>query len=189
MFETVGHHTFENRGMSSDIKNAPYPCTDKDSFLGRGYYFWEDNLAFSKHWGQLWYLNKGKQYYIGQTKIKCDRCDFFDLVGVREHQRLLCGWAELLGRKRSKLSNWTIGKIIEILKRASKDPENVFYNEFNYKVIRAADDRLFKLSNEVRFTDGNDAFMDLNPCYIICVISINGIISTPIEMVHASKKA
>lgn len=185
-FETIGHHTFENRGQD-DAENAPYRCTDVNAFLGKGYYFWEDNLVFAKHWGGVWYLKQEKEYFVGETTIKCDQGDFFDLVGSRVHQKFIRETVKLLATKRAKLSAWPIGKIIEILKAASKDPDNEFYEKFNYHVIRAADDASLKLSQEHKFADNNNSYMDLNPCYIICVTFINGIISTPIKVVHSSK--
>ena len=184
-FETIGHHTFENRGQD-DAKNAPYRCIDVNAFLGRGYYFWEDNLVFAKHWGGIWYVNNGKKYFIGETTIVCDQGDFFDLVGSRTHQKMVREIAKLLATKRPRLSGWPIGKIIEFLKAASKDPDDPFYEKFKYRVIRAADDASLKLSHEHKFADDKNSYMDLNPCYIICVTFINGIISTPIKVVHAS---
>lgn len=186
LFETLGHHTFENRN-ANDVENAPYRCSDVNAFLGRGYYFWEDNLPFAKFWGGVWYIDYDKKYFIGETEIKCNGADFFDLVGDRHHQKFLKETARFLAAKRPRTSGWPIGKIIEFLKGASKDPDDVFFEKFEYKVIRAVDDSAVKLSQNYRFTDGNISYMDLNPCYIICVTFIKDIISTPLRVVHASK--
>jgi len=187
-FETIGHHTFENRGHQNDVQNAPYRCVDSNAFLGRGYYFWDDNLPFAKHWGGKWYIERQKKYYIAETIIQCHKEDFFDLVGERKHQKLLRDTAKSLATKRPSLSGWPIGKIIEFLKAASLDPDSPFYQKFTFKVIRAADDASLKLSQTQVFSDENAfSYMDLNPCYIICVTFIKGIISTPIKVVHASK--
>lgn len=184
--ETIGHHTFENRN-ANDVDGAPYRCSDVNAFLGRGFYFWEDNLAFAKFWGGKWYIDIGKKYFIGETEIKCVKSDFFDLVGDRQHQKFLKETAKILAAKRPRTSGWPIGKIIELLKAASKDPDDMFFAEFEYKVIRAVDDSAIKLSQNYQFSEENINYMDLNPCYIICVTFIKGIISTPLRVVHASK--
>ena len=184
-FETIGHHTFENR-RGDDIINAPYKCDDTKAFLGRGYYFWEDNLPFAKHWGGRWYHEKGKKYFVGEALIECDHAEFFDLIGSRSDQNFLREAAKLIAQKNSKLSAWPIGRIIEVLKAANLDPDGVFYQKFNFKVLRAADNASTQLAKPVKFTVGLPNYTDLYPCYIICVTFIKGIISTPLKLVHSS---
>jgi hypothetical protein len=184
-FETIGHHTFENRGQN-DERHAPYKCSDTNAFLGRGYYFWEDNLPFAKHWGGVWYIQIGKKYFIGEFTISCDISSFFDLVGNRSHQKFIRETAKILARKRPGLSSWPVGKIIEFLKAASKDPDDYFFEKFNYLVIRAADDSALKTSEKIKFAGNKENSADLNPCYIVCVVDKNEILSSPIKIVHAS---
>jgi hypothetical protein len=184
-FTTIGHQTFENRG-GEDVKHAPYKCSDVNAFLGRGYYFWEDNLPFAKHWGGIWYINLGKKYFVGEFTIKCEIDSFFDLVGNRTHQKTLRETAKLLAKRRAGLSAWPIGKIIEFLKAASKDPDDIFFEKFDYLVIRAADDTAQKTSEKYKFADNKYNSADLNPCYIICVLVKNEILSSEIAVVHTS---
>ena len=187
IFTTIGHHTFENRGGQDNNKHAPYKCNDINAFLGKGYYFWEDNLAFAKHWGGIWYNNKNrKKYFVGEFTITCGLASFFDLVGNRNHQKIIRETAKLLAKRRAGLSAWPIGKIIEFLKAASKDPDDIFFEKFNYLVIRAADDTALKTSEQHKFADSKLNSADLNPCYIICVLVKNEILSSEIKVVHTS---
>lgn len=187
-FETIGHHTFEDRGKD-DAKNAPYKCTDGNAFLGRGYYYWEDNLQLAKHWGGLRYIEHGKHYFVGESPISFDRDEFFDLIGDRKHQTYLLEISKMLTKKRPEKGTWPIGKVIEFLKASNIDPDGEFYDKFKFKLIRAVDDNFLKFKKNAKFATTQQSFTDLNPCYIICVTEKKGILLEPISIVHASKQA
>jgi len=186
LFTTIGHHTFENRGVPGDIPNAPYFCREVNAFLGRGFYFWEDNLPFAKHWGGIWYIDKGLRYYVGEVDISCSSELFFDLVGNRDDQKFFKIAVRILASRRAQLSSWPIGKIIEFLKAASKDPDDEFHTKFDYMAIRAADNSSTRHADIRKFAESNASYADLNPCYIICVTVRNEIISTPVRVVYTA---
>jgi hypothetical protein len=186
-FDTVGQHTCEDRRPGDEAK-APFMCLDVNAFLGRGYYFWEDNLQLAKHWGGERYHKKGKAYLVGETPISCDWNDFFDLVGNRQHQKFLVSIMNMLVSKRQALHGWPIGRIIEFLKGANTDPEGQYFGKFTYKVFRAVDDSFRVFEKDTAFAETQHNYVNLNPCYIICVIDQKGIILHPLTIVHRSKK-
>ena len=185
-FETIGHHTFEDRGKD-DAKNAPYKCTDINAFLGRGYYYWEDNLQLAKYWGGLRYIDHGKHYFIGQSFISSDGNGFFDLIGNRKHQTYLYEVSKMLAQKRPEKGTWPIGRVIGFLKASSIDPDGEFYDKFKFKLIRAVDGSLLKFKKNAKFATTQQNFTDLNPSYIICVTEKKGILLEPILIVYTSK--
>lgn len=186
-FETVGYHTFEDRSHPNDVRNAPFKSNDANAYLGRGYYYWERNLQLGKLWGGLHYYEKGKQYHVGESKLRCHRSIFFDLVGDMEQQEMLLTLSRLLAKKRPARHNWPIGKMIEFLKASSFDPDSEFFDKFNFKLIRAADDNFSKLKPEkTKFAEDQKSFMELNPCYIICVLNTQDIVLGSILVVHSS---
>lgn len=188
--ETVGHHVCKNTGEKDVLGKAPFPSTREDKFLGDGYYFWEDNEQLAKAWGGKTYHKKGIPYCVCQFALTFDREQFYDLIGSREHQKHLVGVRKFLTQRRQALHGWPIGKVIDFLREAnsSDDPEyEVFKGEFEYTVIRAADDSDTAVQDLLKFAKDQPNVADLNPCYIICVIDIKKVVLGPIKVVHASK--
>lgn len=185
-FETIGHHTCEDR-LPEDENRAPFLCTDTNSFLGKGYYFWEENIPMGKHWGSVWYMALGKEYLVCEFAIQCDFHELFDLVGNRRHQHFLASVRKKLAGKRPEKYKWPIGKLLELLRR-SNTIAGPFEGQFSYKLIRAVDNSFAKMSQETLFSETRENFIDLNPCYIICVTDKKGIILELNGVVHKSKK-
>ncbi|MFL0682002.1 MAG: hypothetical protein ACJLTB_02045 [Algoriphagus aquaeductus] len=191
-FETIGHHVCEDTGEEDVRKKAPFPSTRPDKFLGHGYYFWEDNLHLSKEWGGKIYHNRGKPYVVCEFSIACQSNEFYDLVGNRSHQKYILKIRDLLTKKMRSLHNWPIGKIIDFLREAndSEDPEfGIFKGMFPFSTVRAVDNSYSSSRDLTKFSRSQPNFTELNPCYIICVININRVNLSPIEIVHASKGA
>jgi hypothetical protein len=193
-YVTIVQHTFENR-QPGDEARAPFHCTDANAYLGRGFYFWDDNLPLGKYWGGLRYHNHDLAYHVIEGPFECDRNDFFDLVGSREHQKFLIGVRIKLAGKRPNTATWPIGKIIQFVRNASKDPDHEYYKKFDFKAIRAVDvsfslpkDQIETAMAEVNFAGDSGSYTYLNPCYIICVIDKNALVLGPFTLVHSSQK-
>lgn len=187
MFETVGHHVFENRKPGDDSR-APFYSNNVGSFLGRGYYYWDDHLELAKTWGYIWHKKHGRDYYVLESAIAIDRDYFFDLVGNRGHQKYIIEVDSILKRRRPDKGNWPLGRVIEFLKAATQDTDDVFANKFPYKVIRAADkDYSGVKRKEMKFSVDEPTVIHLNPCYILCVIDKEGCIGNS-KIVYSSRK-
>lgn len=194
-FTTICQHTFEDR-LPGDENKAPFHCLDTNSFVGRGFYFWDDNLQVAKYWGGLRYHNKGLPYLVGEAPFECDWNDFFDLVGSRRHQKFLLDVRRTLAGRRPQRTSWPIGNLIEFLKASNIDPECEYFNKFNFKAIRAVDDSFslpkdqIELMKELtQFAGDTGNYTYLNPCYLICVISKKDISLKQLTVVHSSKQA
>jgi hypothetical protein len=173
--DTIGHHTCSNScGYDYVFENAPFRAEfsekeGKKPFLGSGYYFWEDNLPMAKEWGNAHY--KG-QYCILKTVIQVSNNIFFDLVGSMKHINMLKILQAKFQENKFSRDNWELGKFIEFLK--DRESEEKYKGIFPYQVIRAVDN-LPKPKWIMRFVKGKKHFTNLDPRYIICIISLDNV--------------
>ena len=171
--KTLGHHTTENRdNVAYILQNGAFfsslePDTHHVPFLGEGYYFWDDNEEMAHFWGEK---TKRGAYCVFTSDLVIDDATFLDLVGSRQCQKWLLGWANRLEERDGK--KWAVGNLIEYLKYLSKYLNNEAI--FPFKVIRAAD---YSQPNSVQmrlsFSERKNLknkYTVINPVYIICVL-------------------
>ena len=175
MFKTVGHQTLEFRNNTDDVeKNGPFPVENvSTSFLGSGYYFWDNHIELAHWWGD-WRIKK--QYIIGECEIGVERNDFFDLVGSRDDQINLQNIIDKLN-----LKDLSIGEIIEVLKGMEKNVTGIF----PYKAIRAVDNSI-KLSfsqEKYLFQSDKASFSILSPMYMICLLDKKELLLSPFKVI------
>ena len=168
MFQTVVHQTLEDRGNPENIENhGPFPVLNvKNSYLGAGYYFWDDHIELAHWWGK-YYVKK--DYVICEGKLSVEKDKFLDLVGSRQDQKYFSFMIEKLG-----MQNESIGTIIESLKEMDMKPN--FKGVFPYKVIRAMDVTSKSTSVEKSFASGKKGMANLAPQIMICLIKKNKVI-------------
>ncbi len=66
--------------------NAPFLSMGQLAFLGKGYYFWEDNVDLAHWWGDV---HCNSEYVICEGSIHVDEDKFLDIVGNTRHHRYL----------------------------------------------------------------------------------------------------
>jgi hypothetical protein len=183
MIQTYGHHTIENNGekISNRIKIGPVKSLVLDEegkpkkrppFVGDGYYFWEDNLDAAEWWGGVHYTLLKKEYRIFRIDLTLDYADnsFFDLVGNRQHLKLL---AKLIDKTKKKIDcdGWVLHNYIAYWKVMNSRTEGVF----PYKMIRFNDSNMnpkIQMPISLRATKNMTL---LNPFYIVCVFDLEDI--------------
>lgn len=173
MFKTVVHQTIDLTDDAEKVENdGPFKArTAKQSYLGLGYYFWDNHIELAHWWGKI---HCGNSYYICDSEFHIDYEDFFDIVGRREHQIFLRDTINKL-----KWNNLSIGQIIEGLKKMNITHPTT--GIFPYKAIRAID--LEKVVNDddvyhysEREKDGITTKLgiaNLSPSIIICLLEKN----------------
>jgi hypothetical protein len=178
-YHTIGHQTLEDRDNADYVEgNGPFQADRPDPYLGRGYYFWEDNCAMAEYWGET---QKRGNYIICKSNIFLDDNLHFDLMGNRQHQKLLLSLKEKFERK-----DWPIGKFIEFLKELSKKKncEKIF----PFKIIRAMDSARHDI-DEIKeyFNKRNKGYANLNPIVIICLTEKNSLFLHSYKIIHPEK--
>ncbi len=179
MFKTIAHQTLENRDNNEEIEaNGPFPVEKVEkSFLGEGYYFWDNHIELAKWWGKVHCKNK---YAICESDFEISKTEFLDLVGSREDQIHFLSLIELLDMK-----DQSLGKIIGAL----KDLEKMDVGIFSYKAIRAVDNVAKKkfAQPKYRFSDeiNKNSYSVLNPMYMICLLEKNDVILQSYKVVFS----
>ena len=75
MIKSFGYQTIEKRLETVEyrLRRGPWKSLMVDGngrpkrhppFAGEGYYFWEDNMDAAEWWGDVHYIQKGKEYRI-----------------------------------------------------------------------------------------------------------------------------
>ncbi len=112
-------------------------------------------------WGNMKYNNK---YYVIESELELKSDYFLDLVGNRKHMKFMVTVMKQYAGNR----NWSIGALIEFLKKLSEIDAKVF----PFKVIRAVDNSITK-QTKYYFVEGKPNFTDLTPRIAICLLDLN----------------
>lgn len=179
MFSTVVHQTLQDLDNADHVEeHGPFKATSEKSYLGLGYYFWDDHIELAKFWGEVHCKNN---YIICEADFELSYDYFLDLVGNRQNQKYFHEVAQMLGAQ-----TWSMGKIIEFLKDLEKKPERK--GIFPYKAVRAVDinDSKFKPTN-YRFVEGQLRYVNMNPRLIICLFEKNKLILTTYKIIYPEK--
>ncbi len=163
MFETIVHHTVQDLHNPQYVEdNAPFKMVNKGkgTYLGQGYYFWDNHFELACWWGEVHCNNK---YMVCEANFEIPNSDFCDLVGSRADQMYFQECIEML-----KAEVNTMGAIIDLLIALEQRPERK--GIFSYKAIRAVD--IYKGAfpqHLVNFNTGKDGITLLNPKFIVCL--------------------
>jgi hypothetical protein len=180
-FETIVHQTLvDNEDPDRIEAEGPYAASDiANSYLGSGYYFWDDHIELAHWWGEKHV--KG-DYVICEGELTVDKSLFFDLVGCRQD---MIYFKDIISRM-PQLRNLEIGKIIEILKEMSKNPNKS--ELFPFKVIRAVVKSKTSYTEEVvDFAKNKPGKMTLTPQIFICLVEKNKLHLQAFKVVYPSK--
>lgn len=169
--KTKIQHTCKTIGGKKEVlKNAPFLATDdvrkkKYQFLGEGYYFWDDNIEMANIWGKF-HINN--DYFIVEMDLEFSSNDCFDIVGNRQHQKLIFKTFDELKKRGYNKKHWQLSNIINLLKKLNKKNENTF----PYKMIRAIDYMPRKEYKQLKlhFVQ-NKHYTIINPKMVICVLN------------------
>lgn len=171
MTQRVLYQTLENRENTEDIEhNAPYECTRRNAWLGRGFYFWDTFIDLAHLWGKHSY--KGN-YCICRVSCEYEDDDILDLVSNTEQIRDLCRITKYLEDEYGK--RLTVSFIMEYLRSKTKFP---------YKMIRAESQETFNDLKEYRrcFVEGHRSYLSLCPAIQCCVVD-KSVLKLPVRIV------
>lgn len=179
MFKTIAHQTLENRNNNEDVEaNGPFSVEDPTkSFLGEGYYFWDNHIELAKWWGKFHCRDK---YIICESEFEIEKTDFLDLVGSREDQ---IHFSNLM--KQLNMEGQALGKIIGALKDLEKEDKGIF----SYKAIRAVDNKAKKSFEQIQYKFSEEknkpSYSVFNPMYMICLLEKNDVILQSYKVVFS----
>lgn len=92
------YQTVEDRENPDYVEqHGPFICTNKNAWLGEGYYFWDTIIELAHWWGNLCYKDSG--YIICQSACDDKLEKVFDLVGRPEHLIEMKRCSEIITKK------------------------------------------------------------------------------------------
>ena len=148
---------------------GPTLADNDDEWLGKGYYFWDNNIDDAHWWGNIHYSGS---YIITKSAYDYHSTEYLDLVSLREHKEYIqkaCFYLEKRAKKLGREEKITIGKVIEILKKSDRN--------FKFKAIRACPVPI--KSKRISFDTDGQCLMFPNAKYQICVIDKVFLIEEP----------
>lgn len=181
LFQTTVHHTVRDLDNADYIEdNAPFATTDVNtSYLGSGYYFWDNHIELAHDWG---FIHCDNEYVICEGELTVSDILFLDLVGNRNDQILLSNLIDNI----PGLSELSMGEIIEFLKNLEARPNNK--GVFPFKVIRAIDISKTRYNViSINFAKYKKGFTTLNPKMIICLTEKNQLLLKSLKIIYPNE--
>lgn len=160
--DRILYQTVEDRSNPDYIEQyGPFKCTNKNSWLGHGYYFWDTFIDIAHWWGELNYRKNG--YIICQSSCDGDLEKVYDLVGKPELFKEIEQVAAII-RQRNNTEFVYVPEIFEYLKQKTS-----FLSR--YKAIRVYPLETLPNHNvRYRFNRKNRAFIDTRPAIQFCIL-------------------
>lgn len=159
-FKKLFHTVRDNNDVDYIENNAPFKST-KDTWLGEGYYFWENFIELAHWWGRV---HCGGNYIICSTSCVVKDDIILDLYGNFEQLKDFKEYKDVLQNEYEKPLNVNF-----ILNHMSKHLKG-----FKYKVIRAKSENCatgdqYLLSKRIKFIDKYNAVLNTNPEIQVCI--------------------
>ena len=87
MTECVIYQTLEDRYNYDEVEDCgPFPCSRSNAWLGKGCYFWDDDIIMAHKWAKQAGYNSN--YIICRSSYDYDNHNYLDLVGHPKHLKL-----------------------------------------------------------------------------------------------------
>lgn len=175
----LGHHTCDSKGDISDIAeieaHGPF-LSYSNQLLGKGYYFFDDNITLAHNHGYNRYKRK---YHIFEAELQLDENIFLDLVGNRGSMKYIQAMMQELAQYTK--DKWTLGNLIEFLKQKNKEAIDIGMpiRPFPFKAIRALDNSVqdddekskkIKEDYRIYFNPQENKYINLQPVFIVCLL-------------------
>lgn len=182
------YHTISTKGdLATTLKSAPFLCEKSNSWLGKGYYFWEHKNDAS-FWGKAVYHNK---YRVLKTSYSIEPSQLLDLTIESDKQDLVEALRELENQSKTRtngIDRITVSEVITYLKEFLKD-------RFPYKAIRSGSitDDISQNGSYIYYTKkGNEALPLKSQLGLqriqLCFLDIDNL-SRPMILEFSSKKS
>lgn len=168
------YHTTEHRGNHQEIeaRGGVYGDTT-DLFLGRGFYYWEDNYQQALVWGQRRY--KGN-FYVFSGTITFDLDKMFDISTMTHNNFILKLFKQFKAQYKHKTRSDTffLGLFIDFLLnlqndllRINKINEDEVFFPFDYS--KGIDHSAMKRTDSELFSKRDPSWYFSSPLVFFCV--------------------
>lgn len=168
MKEITLYQTLKDKDYLLVEENGPFDCKWENTWLGDGYYFWEEFIEVAHWWGE----NHRKGNYI----ICEAQCDFdencLDLVGNMSHIRQFRQAIKIMNSKGLITKNTTVSKVIRFLLGEFK---SFYFQAIRIYGINSISSKNTKYSNKLIFEINKPQYFDALPALQLCLFSKNAL--------------
>lgn len=169
------YQTLEDRNNETEVEaHGPYLCKREHPipWLGRGYYFWEDDIQMAREWAS----RAGyKKHYICHSSYDFYNHNFFDLVGNPYDLKVFRGFVDVL-KEFYPNKRLTVPFVLNYVKEELGE-------EFDkaYKAVRTRSER--RDNNYYLSYPTQGTFHNSKPQVQICVLDLS-FLKTPFAIVE-----
>ena len=164
------YQTLDDRDNADYIEaNGPFRCERNDAWIGKGFYFWEDNIEWAHKWGKKCY---GNRYVICQSSYDLDVKNYLDLADAKCNEEIFSLKEKLQKRRNTK--DVKLAHIIAYLQE-SKD--------FKCDAIRLV---FQKIDDTIEVSQQYNAYLPRIISIQICVLKKSFLIDR-FEIIHPSE--
>jgi len=163
------YQTLEDRENHIDVEeHGPFICKWENTWLGDGYYFWEEFYHLAEWWGTHRYPSG---YIICQAQ--CDHTEkLFDLVGNMKHIASFKSIMQEMKRQGRVNNTTTVSRVIRFMQAKIE--------AFNYEAIRvhgigSLSAHSKQYVQRLIFESTRTAYLDLQPAVQLCLFKKNSL--------------
>ncbi len=119
------YQTLKDKDYLKVETTGPFPCRWENTWLGDGFYFWQEFIELAHWWGET---HRKGNYIICQAECDFDEFKCLDLVGEMTHVRLFQNAIQIMRSKGKITANTTVSRVINFMKGE--------FDSFIYEAIR-----------------------------------------------------
>lgn len=160
---SVLYQTLEDRDNINYVEaNGPFPGNVRETWLGRGYYYWDTFINSAHFWGWASYGKYGKGYIIARSNVVLPPDRTLDLLNVSDLMKF-ASWVSEYERTFPE-RDVTVEKVLTHARK-------VMGVKFPYIAIRAMFvDSINMRDFQDRIYPNGKAYLDLQPPIQVCIM-------------------
>jgi hypothetical protein len=181
MFKTIVHHTVQDLENPDYVEeNAPFKGENKGkgTYLGDGYYFWDNHFELACWWGSVHCANS---YMVCEADFEIEKKAMCDLVGDRGDQIYFQKCIDMLNSEHIPMS-----AVIDMMRELDALPHKKGIFPFN--AVRAVDNHKGTFDQKViNFSAKKFGVTSINPKIFICLFKKSPEILNNFKIIYPDK--
>lgn len=166
------YQTLKDKDYLNVEANGPFPCRWENTWLGDGYYFWQEFIELAHWWGQS---HRNGNYIVCEAECDFDESKCLDLVGEMSHVRLFQDAIQIMRVNRKITPETTVSRIINFMKGE--------FESFLYEAIRVYGinsispnkEASKQYSSRFLFEINKGQYLDALPAVQLCLFTKNSL--------------
>lgn len=149
------YQTVKDKGSHEMIERSGPIYGRENTWLGKGYYFWDGAIELAHWWGSK---HCHGSYVICEATADFDQKEYFDLVGNSADLKLFRDILNAL-RKKHSFQDITVSAVLNEMRK---------HTSFPYRVIRARSEHYIPGGDRIKFVENDGQVMITLPAIQVC---------------------